>query len=108
MQRKVRLCRNILELLSIYYSDSICIRRKQMARGQRRTIEEKIADKEEIIRALQTRIKSEKEELEGLYQEKREKDLAKLAEVLKTSGLSPDDAAVILQEHMNGRQEKTA
>lgn len=79
-----------------------------MARGQRRTIEEKIADKEEIIRALQTRIKSEKEELEGLYQEKREKDLAKLAEVLKTSGLSPDDAAVILQEHMNGRQEKTA
>ena len=39
-----------------------------MARGQRRTIEEKIADKEEIIRALQTRIKSEKEELEGLYQ----------------------------------------
>lgn len=79
-----------------------------MARGQRRTIEEKIADKEEIIRALQTRIKSEKEELESLYQEKREKDLAKLADVLKASGLSPDDAADILQEHMNGRQEKTA
>ena len=32
-----------------------------MARGQRRTIEEKIADKEEIIKALQIRLKSEKE-----------------------------------------------
>lgn len=79
-----------------------------MARGQRKTIEEKIADKEEIIKALQIRIKSEKDELEGMYQEKREKDLAKLSEVLKASGLSPDDAADILQEHVNRNQEKSA
>lgn len=79
-----------------------------MARGQRRTIEEKIADKEEIIKALQIRLKSEKEELEGMYQEKREKDLAKLSEVLKESGLTPDDAADILKEHLDNRQEMTA
>lgn len=79
-----------------------------MARGQRRTIEEKIADKEEIIRALQVRIKSEKEELENLYQEKREKELEKLSEMLKASGLSPEDAADILKEHVNIQQEKTA
>ena len=79
-----------------------------MARGQRRSIEEKIADKEEIIKALQTRLKSEKEELESMYQEKREKDLAKLSEVLKESGLTPDDAADILKEHLENQQEKTA
>ena len=84
-----------------------------MARGQRRTIEEKIAEKEEIIKALQIRIKSEKEELEGLNQEKREKDMARLSEVLKESGLTPDDAADILKDHLNvlqcnNTQEKTA
>lgn len=79
-----------------------------MARGQRRSIEEKIADKEEIIKALQIRLKSEKEELESMHQEKREKDLAKLSEVLKESGLTPDDAADILKEHLETQQEKTA
>lgn len=79
-----------------------------MARGQRRSIEEKIADKEEIIKALQIRLKSEKEELESMHQEKREKDLAKLSEVLKASGLTPDDAADILKEHLDNQQEKTA
>lgn len=80
-----------------------------MARGQRRTIEEKIAEKEELMKALQIRMKSEKEELEGLYQEKRQKDMERLSEVLKESGLSPDDAADILKEHLGGViQEKTA
>lgn len=79
-----------------------------MARGQRRSIEEKIADKEEIIKALQIRLKSEKEELESMHQEKREKDLAKLSEVLKASGLTPDDAADILKGHLENQQEKTA
>lgn len=79
-----------------------------MARGPRKTIEEKITEKEELIKALQTRIKSEKEELEAMYQEKREKDMARLSEVLKASGLTPDDAADILQEHMEQLGEETA
>ncbi len=79
-----------------------------MARGPRKTIEEKITEKEEMIKALQTRIKSEKEELETMYQEKREKDMARLSEVLKASGLTPDDAADILQEHLEQLGEETA
>lgn len=79
-----------------------------MARGPRKTIEEKIAEKEDLIKALQTRVKSEKEELEGMYQEKREKDMARLSEVLKASGLTPDDAADILQEHLEQLGEETA
>ena len=42
-----------------------------MARGQRKSIEEKIAAKEELIEALTTRLESEKRELEELCQEKR-------------------------------------
>ena len=80
-----------------------------MARGVRKTIEEKIAEKEEVIQALQVRIKAEKAELEGMYREKRDKDLEKLSQVLETSGLTPEDAANILQEHVNNMQhEKTA
>ena len=48
-----------------------------MARGQRKTIEEKIAEKEEVIQALRTRIKSEQSELELLQKEKRDKDKLK-------------------------------
>ena len=40
-----------------------------MARGQRKTIEEKISAKQELIEALETRVASEKRELEELYQE---------------------------------------
>ena len=35
-----------------------------MARGQRKTIEEKIAAKQELIAALMTRVESEKRELD--------------------------------------------
>lgn len=75
-----------------------------MARGVRKSIEEKIAEKEEVIQALQVRIKSEKAELEGMYREKRDKDLEKLSQVLEESGLTPEDAAGILQEHVNTMQ----
>ena len=46
-----------------------------MARGQRKSIDEKIAAKKELIEALTTRMESEKRELEELYQEKRKKEL---------------------------------
>ena len=46
-----------------------------MARGPRKAVEEKIAEKEELISALKTRLKSEQGELEALYREKKEKDL---------------------------------
>ena len=40
-----------------------------MARGQRKTIEEKIAAKQELIGALMTRVESEKRELDELFEE---------------------------------------
>ena len=46
-----------------------------MARGQRKTIEEKISAKLEMIEALGIRIESERRELDELYEEKRRREL---------------------------------
>lgn len=76
-----------------------------MARGQRKTIEEKIAAKEELIEALATRMESEKRELEELYQEKRKKELEVVSDIITESGLEPDEVAEVLQQYLERREE---
>lgn len=75
-----------------------------MARGQRKTIEEKIAAKQEMIEALQTRVESEKRELEELYQEKRRKELEAVSDIMEESGLGPEEVAEVLQEYLERRE----
>ncbi len=75
-----------------------------MARGQRKSIEEKIADKEKMIEALKTRIKSEQRELEELNREKREVDLKALQEILQEAKLSAVDAAGVIREYLENRK----
>lgn len=79
-----------------------------MARGQRKPIEEKIAKKEEIINALQIRIKSEKEELNCLYEEKRVKDLEILDNIIKSSGLSEYEITEVLQSYIRLKEQKVS
>lgn len=74
-----------------------------MARGQRKTIEEKIAEKETLISALKTRLKSEQSELDALYREKRDRDLEGLNQLLEVSGLNVEEASNILQEYIGSR-----
>ncbi len=64
-----------------------------MARGQRKSIEEKIAAKEELIEALTTRLESEKRELEELCQEKKRKELEVVSDIIAESGLEPEEVA---------------
>ena len=71
-----------------------------MARGQRKTVEEKIAEKEEVILTLRTKLKSEQSELDALYKEKRDKDLEVINQLLASSGLNADDSYDILQEYI--------
>lgn len=71
-----------------------------MARGQRKSVEDKIAEKEELILALRTRLKSEQSELDTLYKEKRDKDLEELNKLLTTTGLNVNEASDILQEYI--------
>lgn len=74
-----------------------------MARGPKKTIEEKISAKEELISALLTRVESEKRELEALYEEKRTKDLGMVNDLIEEAGLSPEEAAEILQQYLDNR-----
>lgn len=77
-----------------------------MARGQRKTIEEKIAEKEKLIQALKTRLKSEQGELDVLYREKRDKDLEGLNQILSDAGMDIDEASDILQSYIQSREEE--
>ena len=76
-----------------------------IARGQRKTIDEKITAKQELIEALKTRVESEKRELEELYQEKSRKELEAVSELIEESGLEPGEVAAVLQQYLEEREE---
>lgn len=76
-----------------------------MARGQRKTMEEKIAAKKELIEALMTRVESEKRELEELYQEKKRKELEVVSDIIEEAGLEPEEVAAVLQQYLENREE---
>lgn len=74
-----------------------------MARGQRKTLEEKIIAKQDLIAALQTRIESEKRELDELYEEKRKRELEAVSDLIADAGLNPDEVAEVLQQYIDSR-----
>lgn len=74
-----------------------------MARGQRKSVEEKIAAKQELIDALMVRVNSEKAELDALYEEKRLRDLETVSELIEEAGLSAEEAAEALQRYAEAR-----
>ena len=76
-----------------------------MARGQRKTIDEKITAKQGLIDALLTRVESEKRELEELYEEKRRKELETVSDLIEETGLSPEEVASLLQQYLDNRDE---
>ena len=76
-----------------------------MARGQRKTIDEKITAKQGLIEALLTRVESEKRELEELYEEKRRKELETVSDLIEEAGLSPEEVVSVLQQYLDSRDE---
>ena len=76
-----------------------------MARGPRKTLEEKIAAKMELIEALTTRLESEQRELEEMYQEKRRKELEVVSDIIEEAGLEPEEVAEVLQQYLERREE---
>ena len=79
-----------------------------MARGQRKSIEEKIREKEEVIAALKVRVSSEEKELAELKKEKREKEMEAISSMLEESNLSIEEAKEILGQHIAGLSGATA
>ena len=74
--------------------------RKNMARGQRKSIEEKIQQKQEVIDALEVRLEHEKEELEALIGEQKQKEVETLYDFIKTSNLDVYEATEALQQYV--------
>ena len=71
-----------------------------MARGQRKTIEEKLAEKERLIDSLKIRLRSEQRELEELRKEQREAEMKALQDILQETNLSAAAAAEVLREYL--------
>lgn len=79
-----------------------------MARGQRKPIEEKITEKEEIINALQVRIEKESNELKALLRAQKYEDVETLHNFLKASNLGVYEATEVLQEYVSHKYNVTA
>ncbi len=79
-----------------------------MARGQRKTVEEKITEKETIISSLHARIKSEQGELEALYNEKKLKDLEFVSNIIQTSGLSQSEVTDALESYIRLKEQNVS
>ena len=75
-----------------------------MARGPRKSIDDKIRDKEELIASLKVRIQSEERELTELRNEKRAKELEALTTILDDNGISVDEAREGLERHVCEQQ----
>ena len=79
-----------------------------MARGQKKSLDEKIQAKQEIIDALLTRIESEKAELQELQEAKRIKELEAVSELIEEYGLEPEEVELALQQFLENRQEEAS
>ena len=77
-----------------------------MARGQRKSIEEKISEKQELINSLNIRLEKESEELKTLLNEQKHQEIESLYELIKTSNLSVDEAAEVLQQYLSNKYMK--
>lgn len=71
-----------------------------MARGQRKSIDEKIREKEELIGALKVRIQSEERELNDLITEKRNKEAEAITMMLAEAGISMEEAKNLIAQHV--------
>ena len=75
-----------------------------MARGPRKSIDDKIRDKQELIASLKVRIQSEERELTELRNEKRVKELEALTTILDDNGITVDEAREVLERHVCEQQ----
>ena len=73
------------------------VRRISMARGVKKSLQEKIAQKEELIDALSTRIKKERDELNELLEMQKMEELNELRMVVQKSGMEISDIIQIAQ-----------
>ena len=71
-----------------------------MARGAKKSLQEKITQKEALIESLSIRIKKEREELNELMEQQRNEELNELRLVMQKTGMEIADIIQIAQTRM--------
>ena len=71
-----------------------------MARGAKKSLQEKIKQKEELIESLSIRIKKEREELNELLEQQKNEELNELRMVMQKTGMEIADIIQIAQTRM--------
>lgn len=71
-----------------------------MARGAKKSLQEKITQKEELIESLSVRIKKEREELNELIEQQKNEELNELRLVMQKTGMEIADIIQIAQTRM--------
>ena len=71
-----------------------------MARGAKKSLQDKIIQKEELIESLTVRIKKEREELNELIEQQKNEELNELRVVMQKSGMDIADIIQIAQTRM--------
>ena len=79
-----------------------------MPRGQRKSLEEKIQAKQELINALNIRMESEQRELEELFEQKKRKELEAVSDIIEDAGLAPEEVTEVLQQYIESRRANAA
>ena len=74
-----------------------------MPRGQRKSLEEKIQAKQELINALNIRMESEQREVEELFEQKKRKELEAVSDIIEDAGLAPEEVTEVLQQYIESR-----
>lgn len=68
-----------------------------MARGAKKSLQEKIEQKEQLIESLSVRIKKEREELNELLEQQKNEELNELRLVMQKTGMEIADIIQIAQ-----------
>lgn len=71
-----------------------------MARGAKKSLQEKITQKEELIDSLSVRIKKEREELNELIEQQKNEELNELRMIMQKTGMEIADIIQIAQTRM--------
>ena len=79
-----------------------------MARGPRKSLDDKIREKSEVIEALKIRIKSEQAELDELIREKQDKEIAEIGNLLRDSSLTTEEAKKIIEAYISSGTKRPA
>lgn len=69
----------------------------EMARGVKKSLQEKIAQKEELIESLSIRLKKEREELNEMLETQKMEELNELRAMVEKSGLGISDIIQMAQ-----------